>query len=141
MKVDRLSRLSCMAKRETQEVRKANLQKRIGRVIARKRKAADMTQEVVAEHLGLGTEAFSRIERGLVSPDLFKLYELAELFKCRVDAFLTESSRAELDQISYIDDMLGGMTAADRQLVVSIVEKLSGHLSKKQKKEHEGFYV
>jgi transcriptional regulator with XRE-family HTH domain len=130
-----------MAKQAPKEVREQNLHKRIGRVIAKKRKAADMTQEQVAEHLEIGAEAFSRIERGLVSPGLFKLYELAALFNCKIEDLLTEGSRMEPDQTSYVNQMLGGMTQADRQLIVSIVEKLSGHLSKKRNKGSEDWLV
>lgn len=130
-----------MTKKETQATREQGLNKRIGRVIAKKRKACGLTQEQVAEHLEIGTEAFSRIERGLNSPGLFKLYELAELFNCGIESFLIEGSRAMLDQKSYVDQMLTGMTAADRQLIVSIVEKLSGHLSKKKHKDTEGWLV
>jgi transcriptional regulator with XRE-family HTH domain len=106
--------------------------KKIGRTIAKKRKATDLTQEEVAEHLGIGTEAFSRIERGLVSPGILKLYELADLFDCGVETFLVEGSRRPSDQAAYIDQMLARNSVLDRQLIVSMVEKLSNHLSNKK---------
>lgn len=106
------------------------INKKIGNTIARKRKNAGLTQEEVAEGLGLGTEAFSRIERGLVSPGIFKLYELADLFNCGVETFLIEGSRRSSDQASYIDQLLMRNSIADRQVIVSVVEKLSNHLSK-----------
>ena len=109
--------------------------KKIGKTIARKRKVAGFTQEEVAEHLGIGNEAFSRIERGLVSPGIYKLYELADLFKCGVETFLIEGSRRPSDQAEYISQMLTKNSVVDRQMIVSIVEKLSRHLTRKAGKK------
>ena len=124
-----------MKKPSTKE---ALVNKRIGKTIARKRKIAGFTQQEVAEHFIMGNEAFSRIERGLVSPGIFKLYELADLFKCGVEEFLIEGSRRSTDQAEYIRQMLAKNSVADRLMIVSVVEKLSAHLSKKGGKKEEG---
>ena len=117
------------------------INKKIGRVTSRKRKVADFTQEAVAEHLGIGTEAYSRIERGLVSPGILKLYELADMFQCWVEAFLIEGSRRPSDQSEYIQQMLAKLSTADRHFIVSIVERLCNHLSKKGGKSTNDFLV
>lgn len=104
--------------------------KKIGRTIARKRKIAGYTQEEVAERLGIGNEAFSRIERGLVSPGIQKLYELADLFECGVETFLVEGSRRPTEQVEHLLQMIEKLSPADRQLIVSIVERLSRRLGK-----------
>lgn len=118
-----------------------SINRKIGKTIARKRKVAGFTQEEVAEHLGIGNEAFSRIERGLVSPGIYKLYELADLFKCGVETFLIEGSRRTTDQSEYITQMLSKNTLTDRQLIVSIVETLSRHMQRKGSKKTEEFLV
>lgn len=119
------------------------INKKIGRVIARKRKIAGYTQEEVAEHLGIGNEAFSRIERGLVSPGILKLYELADLFECGVESFFVEGSRRSADQAEYISQMLAKNSVVDRTVIVSIVERLSKHMQRRGKKEEDsgGFLV
>lgn len=104
--------------------------KKIGRTIARKRKIAGYTQEEVAERLGIGNEAFSRIERGLVSPGTQKLYELADMFECGVETFLVEGSRRPTEQVEHLLQMIEKLSPADRQLIVSIVERLSRRLGK-----------
>ncbi|WP_244141533.1 helix-turn-helix domain-containing protein [Burkholderia gladioli] len=111
--------------------------KTIGKTIAKKRNAAGYTQEQVAEHLGIGNEAFSRIERGLVSPGIFKLYEMAELFECGVETFLIEGSRRPTDQAEHMSQMLSRLSAPDRQMVVGIVEKLAVRLEKKPRSDSE----
>lgn len=108
--------------------------RKIGKTIAKKRKLADFTQEAVAEHLGIGTEAYSRIERGLVSPGLYKLYQLADLFKCGVETFLIEGSRRPAEQAEVIAQLLVKNSVADRAVIVSIIEKLSRHMQRKGNK-------
>ncbi|WP_244124255.1 helix-turn-helix domain-containing protein [Burkholderia gladioli] len=111
--------------------------KKIGRTIAKKRNAAGYTQEQVAEHLGIGNEAFSRIERGLVSPGIFKLYELAELFECGVETFLIEGSRRPTEQAEHMSQMLSRLSAPDRHMIVGIVEKLALRLGKEPRKSRD----
>lgn len=106
------------------------INKKIGKTVARKRKVAGFTQEEVAERLGIGNEAFSRIERGLVSPGIFKLYELADMFQCGVETFLVEGSRRPTDQVEYMVRMMEKLNAADRQFIVTLVEKLTRRLSR-----------
>lgn len=104
--------------------------KKIGKTIARKRKVAGYTQEEVADRLGIGNEAFSRIERGLVSPGIFKLYELADMFECGVETFLIEGSRRPTEQVEHMMRMMERLNTPDRQLIVGIVERLSNRLDR-----------
>lgn len=105
----------------------------LGRAIAKKRMECGMTQEDVAERLQIGYEAVSRIERGTVSPNLDRLFELADIFNCGVAELVTESSRRSLDQAHHIANLLQQLSEGDRQLVVEIVEKLAGRLHKKSR--------
>ncbi|WP_243724420.1 helix-turn-helix domain-containing protein [Pigmentiphaga sp. D-2] len=109
------------------------INQKLGKTIAHKRKVAGFTQEEVADRLGIGSEAFSRIERGLVSPGIPKLYELAELFECGVETFLVEGSRRPTDQAEYLARLIEHLSATDRSLIVSIAEKLARRLSKDAK--------
>ncbi|MBV7515889.1 helix-turn-helix domain-containing protein, partial [Pseudomonas sp. PDM25] len=52
----------------------------VGRAIAKQRSRRGLTQEEVAERLGVGNEAVSRIERGIVMPNIERLLELAGIF-------------------------------------------------------------
>lgn len=109
------------------------INKRVGRIIARKRKAAGFTQDEVADKLGIGAEAFSRIERGLNSPGIHKLYELADIFQCGVDTFLVEGSRRSYDQVELMLRSMERLPPVDRQFVLNIVESLTNRLKKDQR--------
>ena len=45
-----------------------------------------MTQETVAEYLGVSSQTVSKWERGLLSPDIALLPKIALLFKCSIDS-------------------------------------------------------
>lgn len=101
----------------------------VGAAIARQRTACDLTQDEVAERLGIGAEAVSRIERGLVMPNIERLMQLAEIFGCEAADLLTESSPRAEDQAARISRMLAQLGPADRQMVLELIERLSQRLS------------
>lgn len=64
---------------------------RLGDNIAALRRAAGMTQEMLALRLGLSAQAVSKWERGMTCPDLAMLPTLATTFGVTIDAlFATE---------------------------------------------------
>jgi transcriptional regulator with XRE-family HTH domain len=109
------------------------INQRLGRAIAKKRKAAGYNQDQVAEHLEIGKEAFSRIERGVVGASVAKLYAMADMFECGVETFLIEGSRRTTDQVENIDRAISGLSVADRQFIVQIVDKLAHKLKGRAK--------
>lgn len=100
----------------------------IGRAIAKHRTASDLTQEQVAEMLGVGNEAVSRMERGVVMPTVARLVELAEIFGCDAADLLTEASTRTSDQGKYMGQLLAKLSGNDRTMVMEIVERLAGRL-------------
>lgn len=54
----------------------------VGAAIREQRLAAGLSQDQLAEALDVGPEAVSRMERGVVSPTIPKLAELANVLKC-----------------------------------------------------------
>jgi transcriptional regulator with XRE-family HTH domain len=114
---------------------------RLGKTIARRRKAAGFTQDEVAERLDIGKEAFSRLERGIAGASVYRLFELADMFECGVETFVIEGSRRVTEQVELIDRFISGLSTADRQLVVQIVERLARRFkvdAKKERTEEEG---
>lgn len=105
-----------------------------GQAIARHRKRRGLTQDDVAELLGIGNEAVSRIERGLRKPNIERLMEFATIFDCDVAELLTEASLWAVDQAGRIQDLLEPLTVADRQLLVEMLERLAERLRPPKKK-------
>lgn len=50
------------------------------------RTSRNMTQEMVADQLGVSSQTVSKWERGLLSPDIALLPKIALLFKCSIDS-------------------------------------------------------
>lgn len=104
----------------------------VGKAIAKRRKAGGLTQEQVAEQLGIGVEAVSRIERGKGLPTVLRLSELAEIFECNIAELLTETSSRATDQASHLARLLSKLSSADRTMVVDIVKTLSDRLEQRR---------
>ena len=96
----------------------------IGQCIAKRRLAAGLTQDQVAEQLSIGMEAVSRMERGLTIPTVARLAELAELFGCGIDALVIETSERSSDQAEHIATLLNPLSKKDRAMVVDVVERI-----------------
>jgi transcriptional regulator with XRE-family HTH domain len=107
------------------------IRKAIGHSIARARQDADMTQEAVAEQLGIGPEAVSRLERGVGSITAERLVVLAEMFGCRSDKLLLGASQRPEDQAGALWAMLDGLSIEDRDFVLGNVDQLVAHLRRR----------
>lgn len=106
----------------------------VGKVIANRRMQAGLTQEDVAEALGIGNEAVSRMERGTVMPTVGRLVALAEICGCGVGDFLREASPTADDQGQRVADLLSKLSMQDRTFALSSLELLCSHL---QNRPHE----
>ena len=107
------------------------IRKSIGQSIARARQDADLTQEAVAERLGIGPEAVSRLERGICSITAERLVVLAEMFGCRSDQLLLAASQRPEDQAGALWSMLDGLSAEDRDFILGNVDQLVAHLRRR----------
>jgi transcriptional regulator with XRE-family HTH domain len=90
----------------------------VGRAIAHRRTMANLTQEQVAERLDIGQEAISRMERGVSIPTVVRLAELADIYECKLEQLLTETSDREDDQAKAILTIVGRLSGADRRLLI-----------------------
>lgn len=111
------------------------MNQRLGKTIARRRKAAGYTQDEVAERLDIGKEALSRLERGIAGASVYRLFELADMFECGVETFLIEGSRRTTEQVELIDRLISTLPMPDRQLIVQIVDRLARRFRNEGKKD------
>lgn len=100
----------------------------IGHAIAMHRKATGLTQDEVAERLGIGNEAVSRMERGTVMPTIARLAELAEIFGCPTAELLSEVVLTSRDRVGVLNSYLENLEEADRLLILDVVEKFADRL-------------
>lgn len=110
------------------KIEQKRLASNIGRAIAKQRIRTQLTQEEVAERLGVGNEAVSRIERGRVIPNIVRLLELAEVFNCEAAELLGQASLHVDDQTNRIKALLAPLKQNDRQLILDVIESLATRL-------------
>ncbi|WP_441459811.1 helix-turn-helix domain-containing protein [Burkholderia thailandensis] len=104
----------------------------VGKAIAKQRIASGLTQEKVAEQLGIGLEAVSRMERGAVIPTVVRLFELADIFACDAADLLTEASSRSSDQASHLNRLLSRLSTGDRTMLLEVFERLSTRLTRRE---------
>jgi transcriptional regulator with XRE-family HTH domain len=104
----------------------------IGARIAQRRQSEGLTQEQVAQALGIGPEAVSRIERGVVMPTLARLVELAEALNCAVEQLIRHASDLDADLALLVQDHIRSLRRSDRQFVLALVENTCNHLNGKK---------
>ena len=71
----------------------------IGKVIRRLRSEHSVTQEELAEYLGISYQAVSKWETGTTMPDITLLPKLAAFFGARIDELFSVDHEDELERI------------------------------------------
>ncbi|MBO8386090.1 helix-turn-helix transcriptional regulator [Pseudomonas aeruginosa] len=102
--------------------------KSIGRVLAQRRESKGLTQEQVAEVLQIGTEAVSRMERGITMPTIHRMAELADIYGCGIEELVIATSTRTSDQAELISQILHTLPEADRAMIVEVVQKIAERL-------------
>ncbi len=106
----------------------------VGKAIAALRDAAQLTQEQLAEAIGVGVQQLSRFERGAVTPSIQRLYQIADVLHCRVDRLLLSASRRQLDQEALLSQELDGLDVQDREALAAVTRLLASHLRGRTKR-------
>jgi transcriptional regulator with XRE-family HTH domain len=114
------------------------LAKRVGQAIARQRRLAKMTQQIVAENLKIEPETVSRLETGSIPASLLRLEQLGELFCCPVIRFFQDEdidreSSESSESLRVLTDILLSLNSEEKTLVVEFVSDVARLLKKLKK--------
>jgi transcriptional regulator with XRE-family HTH domain len=101
----------------------------LGQRLAQLRRARGLTQDELAERMGIERETVSRAERGLTDPPLSKLIEIYKVLDFPVAELITRASTNLPDHAKRINDALSGCAEPDRELLCEIVEKIARRLT------------
>jgi transcriptional regulator with XRE-family HTH domain len=101
----------------------------LGRNIAQRRKSLALTQNQLAERLGVETETISRFECGVSLPSLRRLTSLSEVLETSVTELLSQAISNRSDQALMIEHWLQDLSPHNRGYVVESVRQLCEHLS------------
>lgn len=106
----------------------------LGARIAAARQQAGATQAALAERIGVGEEAVSRIERGAVTPTLPRLLDIAEALGLSTGELLMRASPRPDDQAAAMARDLARLSPRDRELVAQLVSLLIARLAPPNRK-------
>ena len=85
-------------------------QEKIGKFIAQKRKSKKLTQEQLAEKLGVSTNAVSKWERGLCLMDMSLLKPLSKILGVTINEILSGEEIKQEDIINKTDENIVNIT-------------------------------
>ena len=101
------------------------IEKSIGQRIAQYRKANKLTQEQLAEAVGLTTHHLSAIERGASGVRIEVLVQIINILGCTADdIFCDVIDSGYRSRASRISDKLDGLSAENRDKVLDVLDTL-----------------
>ncbi|HDR9284308.1 TPA: helix-turn-helix transcriptional regulator [Burkholderia vietnamiensis] len=108
--------------------RDRELARQVGACLAARRKALRLTQDQLAERLGIEKESVSRIETGFVSPSLGRLSTLAEALDLSLLDLLRDVSDRPKDQAAALTAAITDLPPRKRALVMRTATELAAIL-------------
>ena len=100
----------------------------LGRHIAERRRTRGMTQQELAERVGIESVTLSRMETGVSIPSIARLADIADALDTRLAELVSGVSSYASDQAREIAESLAPLSAEDRTLVIGIVKRLAARL-------------
>lgn len=93
----------------------------VGGNIARRRHELGLTQMVLAERLGIGQDALSRMEKGMISPKIARLRNLADILECSVESLFREQDD---DMDAYLAELTGLLLPLNQHKRVAVIQAM-----------------
>lgn len=109
----------------------------VGRNIYSKRKRLGLTQEELAERIGIGQQSLSRMEKGRIAPKFERLQIIADTLGCPVADLFRENDPDTSALVERIIDMLHGLDARRRELVFRHAAGLASLFKEERQKRDE----
>ncbi len=98
------------------------LNARLARNIVARRKELGLTQERLAEQLGVDTETISRFERGAAAPSLATLEALSIELEVTIADLLNETGPAPIAEAQLVTSLMRGLKAKEKGFLVDLIK-------------------
>lgn len=107
------------------EQAKFSLTVELGKQIRERRKKLGLSQEELAEKLGVGHQALSRIEQGKMAPKMERLPLLAKSLKCSIADLFRFGEEESGDYTERISDLLASLPNKKREFIYEHLASLA----------------
>ncbi|MFN5511578.1 MAG: helix-turn-helix domain-containing protein [Burkholderiales bacterium] len=116
--------------------------RRVGVALALQRRSRGLSQQQVGEAIGVEPETISRMETGVISPSLKRLYQLAVVLDCPLDALLGRASVLPHDLLRQLSDPLSVLSDSERAFVIHQSLSLASWLAERDVDRNvDGFWA
>lgn len=97
-----------------------------------KKLRGDMSQEAMAQALGIATNTLSRWETGKYKPTAEDLDNMARVFKVPISTFFPEDQDIATERVKALTSALGGLKDEDFEEVINYAQYRKAHLKLKE---------
>lgn len=99
-----------------------------GAIVAEKRRQLGLSQEILAEQLGISQESLSRMEKGVIAPRFERLQAFARALHCPVADLFRENTARE--RAASLEHILSPLPDRLQEELVDIMVKMAVLLKK-----------
>lgn len=99
-----------------------------GAIVAEKRRQLGLSQEILAEQLGISQESLSRMEKGVIAPRFERLQAFAQALHCPVADLFRENTAHE--RAASLEHILSPLPDRLQEELVDIMVKMAVLLKK-----------
>ncbi len=100
---------------------KNTLAETIGKSIVHYRKQLDLSQKELAAKLCITHDSMSRIERGIVSPKMERLQDIANALQCSVSSLFQVASPSIQERALAIAETLESLSPKEQEAVLNVM--------------------
>jgi transcriptional regulator with XRE-family HTH domain len=107
-----------MAKKITKPVMAA-----FGTVVSERRRLLGMSQETLAERVGISQESLSRMEKGFIAPRFERLQQFADALECSIPD-LFRAQRGASERAAIIEQILSPLPECEQREIIAVMAKI-----------------
>jgi transcriptional regulator with XRE-family HTH domain len=106
-----------------------------GAIISERRGLLGISQEALAERVGISQESLSRMEKGFIAPRFERLQQFADALDCSIpDLFRMQSGASE--RALMIEQIISSVSDCEQRAIIEIVAKITALMSAKCPPKH-----
>jgi transcriptional regulator with XRE-family HTH domain len=102
----------------------------VGHNILNRRKKRKLTQEALADMVGIGQQSLSRMEKGRIAPRFDRLQRFAEMLGCTVADLFKEGEVSGSAPLAGLQSLMRPLSASSQQVVVNIAFEVASAMLK-----------
>jgi transcriptional regulator with XRE-family HTH domain len=95
-----------------------------GVAVSERRKLLGLSQEILAERVGISQESLSRMEKGFIGPRFERLQLFADALACSIPDLFQERGEAS-ERAATIEKIIAPLSDCEQKEVVEIVAKIA----------------